>query len=151
VKRRRRPSVWSVLFWAACSSYSRQTSELASTKEALSVARTAQQHLEQRVADLTASVASKEDKLAVYEGRSTSGSAADANLTREQQLEIELAELRGSLRTAQLEATQAKAHVEQYRAISQSNEDALASLTATSDEYKAQTDAALASKEVRSH
>jgi nucleoprotein TPR len=126
-----------------------QTAELASTKESLAVAKTAQQHLEQRVVDLTAAVASKEEKLAVYEGRSTGGSSADTTLSREQQLEIELAELRGSLRAAQIEANQAKAHVDQYKAISQSNEDALASLTTTADEYRSQTEASIAAKEVR--
>lgn len=55
---------------------------------------------------------------------------------------------RAQLRTAQLEVEQSKKHVEQFKSISQSNEDALASLNSTYDEYKSITDAKLAQNAV---
>ena len=59
------------------------------------MARNTQTHLQQRFYDLSATIAAKEEKLAVYEGRSGAARGVpDSSLTREQQLEIELAELR---------------------------------------------------------
>ena len=55
---------------------------------------------------------------------------------------------RGALRTAQLEGKIAAEHVEQFKAISLANEDALASLNDTYDQYKAQVEAELQAKEV---
>jgi hypothetical protein len=63
-------------------------------REQLAVAKTSAEHLEKRVDDLSRHLAAKEEKLAVYEGRTSTAGAADSDLSREQQLEIELAELR---------------------------------------------------------
>lgn len=126
------------------------SSDLASTHEALAVAKTSQEHLQARADDLAKQVDAKEEKLAVYEKRTTSSGATSAGqtLSREQQLEIELADLRGELRTAQVEIEQANAHVEQYKAIAQANEEALAQLQSTYDEYKLSTDSSIAAKDV---
>lgn len=56
-------------------------------------AKTTAEHLQIRVDDITRNLQAREEKLAVYEGRSTS-SEIDSSLTREQQLEAEVAELR---------------------------------------------------------
>lgn len=57
------------------------------------VAKTSQEHLEQRVSDLLLQITSKEEKLAIYEGR-TSTNGVDVSQTREQQLEVIVADLR---------------------------------------------------------
>lgn len=76
-----------------------QIEELGKTREALVGAETSMKHLEERVQELTRQLRGNEEKLAVYERRSATGSAAgprptDESLTREQQLEAEVAELR---------------------------------------------------------
>lgn len=135
--------------------------ELATAREHLAVAKTSVEHLTARSEDLSKQLDAKEEKLAVYERRSGSsvngaggGAAAAAGgqqtgntlLSREQQLEVELADVRGELRSAQVEAEQARSHVEQFKSIAQANEEALAQLQATYDQYKAETDSSLAEK-----
>jgi nucleoprotein TPR len=71
------------------------TSDYSSTRESLLVAQNSQEHLQQRVTDLVEQISSKEEKLAIYEGRtSTSGASADSNMTLEQQLQVEVIGLR---------------------------------------------------------
>lgn len=74
--------------------YLTQTTEHQETREALIVATTSQEHLQQRVSDLVLQVTAREEKLNVYEGRRTSNGETDPSRSREEQLEISLAELR---------------------------------------------------------
>ncbi|KAK4051609.1 Protein mlp1 [Microbotryomycetes sp. JL201] len=119
------------------------TAEHAETRESLVGARTAQEHLQQRVADLLLQITAKEEKLAIYEGRSgdTTGQTA------EQQLEVTVADLRTELRSVKSELERATANVEQYKSIAEAEGSALTELTATYDEYKSTTDASIAEKE----
>lgn len=76
-----------------------QIEELGKTREALVGAETSRKHLDERAQELTRQLQGNEERLAVYERRSTTGSTAgprsmDESLTREQQLEAEVAELR---------------------------------------------------------
>ena len=76
-----------------------QIEELGKTREALVGAETSRKHLDERVQELTRQLQGNEERLAVYERRSATGStagprSADESLTREQQLEAEVAELR---------------------------------------------------------
>ena len=119
--------------------------------------------------ELTRQLRGNEEKLAVYERRSTSGRIAteypDSGLSQEQQLETEVAELRyvltllwpvgqlipcirSSLKVAEVDLATARSHVEQFKEISQANEQALANLNATYDEYRASTEAQIARLEV---
>lgn len=71
---------------------------MAKTREALVGAETSKKHLEDRVADLAKQLQGNEEKLAVYERRSSTvnstATSIDQDLSREQQLESEVAELR---------------------------------------------------------
>ncbi|KAK7048611.1 protein MLP1 [Favolaschia claudopus] len=119
--------------------------ELSKTRESLVGAETSKLHLEQRVEELSRRLQGNDEKLAVYERRS-SGTIAqpmDQDLTREQQLETEVAELRSALKVAELDLATARSHVEQFREISEANEAALKSLDGTYDEYKTSTEAQL--------
>lgn len=49
---------------------------------------------------------------------------------------------------AEVDLATARSHVQQFQEISQANEEALASLNATHDEYKAATEAQIARHEV---
>lgn len=121
--------------------------------------------------DLARQLQGNAEKLAVYERRTTGGSAAapmpDPDMPREQQLEQEVADLRcvscyytrshvfiyHPLRSAQLKVSQvdlaaARNHMQQFQEISQANEAALSALNITHDEYKADAEGRLARHEV---
>lgn len=129
------------------------TGDLANAREQLAIATTNVDHLTRRAEDLKKQVDSKEEKLSVYERRSGVSSSqsqtagASLNLNGEQQLQIEVAELRGELRGAQVEAEQNKAHAEQFKAIAQASEEALNHLQSTYDEYKSNTESSVAQKD----
>ncbi|KAI0953616.1 hypothetical protein AcW1_007790 [Taiwanofungus camphoratus] len=124
---------------------------LAKTRESLVGAETSKRHLEERVEHLTRQLQGNEEKLAVYERRATGVNGitphTDENMTREQQLEGEVAELRSALKVAEVDLTAARGHVQQFQEISQANEIALATLNVTHDEYKTSTEAELARHE----
>ena len=73
-----------------------QTEELGKTRESLVGAETSKKHLESRVEDLTKYFESNKEKLAVYErrGSATVSGGEQSDLSKEQQLEAEVAELR---------------------------------------------------------
>ena len=72
--------------------------ELSKTREGLIGAETSKKHLEERIADLNKQMQGNEEKLAVYERRpgTVNGTSrnVDNDISREQQLEAEVAELR---------------------------------------------------------
>ncbi|KAM5539450.1 hypothetical protein V8D89_006902 [Ganoderma adspersum] len=123
------------------------TQELGKTRESLVAAETSKTHLEERVEQLTRQLQGNEEKLAVYERRASGvngiTSRQDEDLSREQQLEAEVAELRSALKVAEVDLATARSHVQQFQDISQANEAALANLNATHDEYKTATEAEL--------
>ena len=75
-----------------------QTQELSKTREQLVAAETSKKHLEERVEQLSRQLQGNEEKLAVYERRASGvdsvATRIDEDLSREQQLESEVAELR---------------------------------------------------------
>ncbi|KAG5646523.1 hypothetical protein DXG03_003290 [Asterophora parasitica] len=124
--------------------------EFSNTRAALVGAETSKKHLGERVEDLTRLLHGNEEKLAVYERRSSAvGGVAqsDPDLSREQQLEVEVAELRSALKVAEVDLATARSHVQQFQEISQANEEALSNLNATYDEYKLSTEAQIARHE----
>ncbi|KAJ3867488.1 hypothetical protein EV359DRAFT_34396 [Lentinula novae-zelandiae] len=126
----------------------KSTQELSKTREALAIAETSKVHLEERVGDLTKYMKGNEEKLAVYERHGGAYSSMEqSDLTREQQLESEVAGLRSALKIAEFELTQAKGHVQQFQSISEANETALTEFQSTHEEYIASTDAQIAKSE----
>ncbi|EPQ51089.1 hypothetical protein GLOTRDRAFT_66309 [Gloeophyllum trabeum ATCC 11539] len=125
--------------------------DLSKTRESLVGAETSNKHFQERLDDLTRQLQGNEEKLAVYERRSSAVNGiahhADENLSREQQLEAEVAELRSALKVAEVDLANARSHVQQFQEISQANENALASLSATHDEFKASSEAEIAKLE----
>jgi nucleoprotein TPR len=137
----------------------------------LVAAETSKKHLEQRVEELYKQLQGNEEKLAVYERRTTTASGSiqspDHALSREQQLEAEVAELRfvlfnfffihtkltdaarSALKVTEVDLTTARSHVQQFQEISQASEAALANLNATFDQYKESTEAQFARHEVK--
>lgn len=129
-----------------------QNEDYAKTRETLVAAETSKKHLEDQVEQLNRQLRGNEEKLAVYERRAPGApitpSSANESLNREQQLEVEVADLRSALKIAEVDLATARSHVQQFQDISQANEAALATLTATYDEYKASTETQLTQREV---
>ena len=124
------------------------TAEVATAKEQHAAAAASVSHLQSKVADLQKQLTGSQEKLAVFERHSTAATGDANGANREQELEIAIAELRSELRNAQVEVEQAKGHVEQYKAIAQANEDSLAQIQTTYNQYKLETDTAVAQKDV---
>ncbi|KAF9483517.1 hypothetical protein BDN70DRAFT_873831 [Pholiota conissans] len=127
--------------------------EFSKTRELLVEAQTSKKHLEDKVEDLTRQLKGNEEKLAVYErrpGATSTIQTMDQDVSREQQLETEVAELRSALKVTQVDLAAARSHRDQYQEISHANEAALATLNSTFDEYKASTEAQLAHHESQS-
>ena len=83
---------------SSCLLIGSQTQELSKTREQLVAAETSKKHLEERVEQLSRQLQGNEEKLAVYERRASGidsvATRIDEDLSREQQLESEVAELR---------------------------------------------------------
>ncbi|KAK0441608.1 hypothetical protein EV421DRAFT_2082889 [Armillaria borealis] len=119
------------------------TEDLSKTREALVGAETSKKHLEDRIEDLTRQVHGSEEKLAVYERRSGTLSASRGNqdMSKEQQLEAEVAELRAELKVAKVDLQAAREQRQQFESISQAAEAALESLQSTHEQYTTSTEA----------
>ncbi|KAK0440023.1 uncharacterized protein EV420DRAFT_1279341 [Desarmillaria tabescens] len=117
--------------------------ELSKTREALVGAETSKKHLEDRIEDLTRQVQGSEEKLAVYERRSgTLGvPRSGQDMSKEQQLEAEVAELRAELKIAKVDLQAAREQCQQFESISQAAEAALESLQSTHEQYRTTTEA----------
>ena len=122
---------------------------MAKTRESLIGAETSKKHLEDRVEDLIRQIKGNEEKISVYERRTTApGTTTDTGASTELNLESEVAELKSSLKRTQLELKSAREHVEQFKQISQTSETALADLNATMTEAEARHTAQVARFEV---
>ncbi|KAH9974884.1 hypothetical protein BGW80DRAFT_1444514 [Lactifluus volemus] len=125
-----------------------QARDLTEVRMSLAKAETSKTHLEQRVEELSRKSQGDGERLAVYERRSSVANgvahhAAAEGGSREDQLEVEVADLRASLKVAEVDLATARSHIQQFKEISQANEEALASLNTTYDEYKSSTEAQL--------
>lgn len=136
---------------------------LSSAREELVAIKTTRDHLQTRVDELTVEHRSAEERLQVLQSKKSSVSAAapaemseapqqDAqggDLTREQELGIQVSELKRDLELARGELEQAKERVEDYKEISQTTEERLQSVTDTNEEYREETERVLEEKDTR--
>ncbi|KAI9725925.1 MAG: hypothetical protein M1828_002252 [Chrysothrix sp. TS-e1954] len=120
---------------------------LGQTKEDLAAAKTNRDQLQARVDELKIELRSAQEHAQALQPRptprpETSNSSSDAQhaddngLSREQELEIEISDVKRDLDLAKAEFESAKSQVEQYQAISQSAEEELQSLNGSYDEYR---------------
>ena len=105
------------------------------SREALIAAKTSLEHTTSKVDDLTKQIKSLEEQLAIYQPKAA-GADASSPGTREEQLQAQLVHLRAELARHQAEAESSREHLAQFQAISQTNEDRLAEMTATFEELK---------------
>lgn len=138
-------------------------SSLGATREELAAAKTARDHLSTRIEELTIQLRSAEERLIVLQSTSAShaqssqptdsnknsSNGEQSSATKEQQLEVQVSELKRDLDLARAELDNVNDQVEQYKAISQSSEEELVSLNQTHDLYRQETDKFLEAKDSR--
>ncbi|KAG0230395.1 hypothetical protein BGX31_005854 [Mortierella sp. GBA43] len=109
------------------------------SREAHIAAKTSLEHTLSKVEDLTKQIKSLEEQLAIYQPKAT-GADSTSTATREEQLQAQLVQLHAELARHQSEAATNREHLAQFQAISQTNEDRLAEMTATFEELKKEHD-----------
>lgn len=132
---------------------------LGNTREELVEAKTQRDHLQARVDEMKIELQNAEERAQALQPRPTpranSGNEAGESatngdgLSREQELAIEISDLKRDLELARGEVETAKAHVEQYKAISQASEEELQSLNETNDQYREEMDQIFAEKDAK--
>ncbi|KAJ5086976.1 hypothetical protein NUU61_008283 [Penicillium alfredii] len=125
---------------------------LGSVREEMVATKTSRDHLQSRVDELIVELKSAEERLQVLQSRpSVSAAPAEtpvvaqeagegSGLTREQELSMEVSELKRDLELAKGELEHAKELSEEYQAISQGSEERLQSATETQEQYREETD-----------
>jgi nucleoprotein TPR len=132
---------------------------LGAVREELVATKTTRDHLQSRVDELTVELKSAEERLQVVQSRpgisagpaersTLTEEATDASgLTREQELLIEISELKRDFDLAKGELAHAKEQVEEYRAISQSTEERMEAEADTHAQYREETDRLIEEKD----
>ncbi|KAJ5949411.1 hypothetical protein N7454_000995 [Penicillium verhagenii] len=133
---------------------------LGSIREEQVAIKTTRDHLQSRVDELTVELKSAEERIQVIQSRpSISAASADApdaaqesgedaiGLTREQELAIEVSELKRDLDLAKAELAHAKEQAEEYMNISQSTEERMEAEAETNAMYREETDRLIADKD----
>ncbi|KAH2310042.1 hypothetical protein KXW60_001675 [Aspergillus fumigatus] len=132
---------------------------LSSVREELVATKTTRDHLQTRVDELTVELRSAEERLKVVQSRPSIAAAPaeaaaaaeegvpDTGLTREQELGIQVSELKRDLELAKSELEHAKEQVEVYKTISQETEERLQSVTETQEQYREETERLVEEKE----
>ena len=115
---------------------------LSKTREESIAAKTARDHLQGRVDELTIELRSAEERLHLMQSRDSikTGIPQEANdesdANRDQELSIEIAEMRRDLELKDNELNRLKEQVETYKEISQSSEERLQELSESNDQYR---------------
>ncbi|KAL8723063.1 MAG: hypothetical protein Q9225_000534, partial [Loekoesia sp. 1 TL-2023] len=136
---------------------------LGSVREELAAAKTARDHLQARVDELTIELRSAEERVKLLQSvplsrpiHDAEGQTQDVNndeeqgsSSRERELAVEVSELKRDIDLAQAELENARGQVEQYKSISQSSEEELQSLNETQDLYRQDMDKILEEKNVK--
>ncbi|KAL8742872.1 MAG: hypothetical protein Q9190_004717 [Brigantiaea leucoxantha] len=128
-------------------------SGLSLAREGLVAAKTTKDHLQIRVDELTIELRSAEERVQVLQPppapqTADSGDAealndGNAALTKEQDLAVQVSELKRDLELTKAELENARNQVEQYKAISQSSEEELQSLNEAQELYRQEMDSTI--------
>ena len=131
---------------------------LSSVREELVATKTTKDHLQSRVDELTVELKSAEERLQVLQSRpSISAAPAETDmvsqqvpkgdLSREQELAIEVSELKRDLDLTKSELARANERAEEYQSISQSTEEQMVSEAETHAQYREETDRLIEEKD----
>lgn len=114
---------------------------MATTRESLIAAKTSQDHLQARVNELSIELKTAEEKLQVYQPKANAPPAPPEDededmAVREQELQVEVAELNRTLEFTREELESVRTQVEQYKEIAQGSEEELQSMNEAHDAYR---------------
>jgi nucleoprotein TPR len=139
-------------------------STLSQAREELVAAKTTRDHLQARVDELSIELKSAEERFELLQPRPTPRTGTngqtvappgealpEGELTREQELAIEVSELKRDLDLSKSELENTRSQMEQYKSISQSSEEELQSLNATQDQYREEMDLIIEEKDAKIH
>ncbi|KAI0999843.1 hypothetical protein K3495_g8355 [Podosphaera aphanis] len=119
-------------------------SNLSLVREELIAAKTSRDHLQSRVNELTIELKSAEERVKLLQPKPTqriaNGDVLQDNLVREQDLSIEVSELKRDLDLAKSELESTRVQMEQYKSIAQCTEEEMQSLNNTSDQFREEMD-----------
>jgi nucleoprotein TPR len=117
-------------------------------------AKTTRDHLQARVDEMTIELRSAEERLQVLQvkpvadsGTDDAAGAAEDSLTREQELSVEVSELKRDLELKTTELERVNEQVETYKSISQASEERLQELIDTNDQYREEMERLMEEKE----
>lgn len=118
---------------------------LSSLREELSAANTTRDHLQARVDEMAIDLRSAEERVAVLSqpAAEEEPSSESSPLSREQELAVEVSELKRDLDQKKSELARVVEQVEVYKSIAQQAEDRLQELTETNDQYHEETERSL--------
>ncbi len=126
---------------------------LSSVREESIQAKTTRDHLQARIDEMTIELRSAEERLEVLQakpgadaGKGDAAQGEEDSLTREQELSVEVSELRRDLELKNNELDRLNEQVETYKSISQASEERLQELTDTNDRYRQETEQAIEEK-----
>lgn len=119
-------------------------SSLSHAREELIAVKTSRDHLQTRVQELTIELKSSEERVKFLQPRpiqrTNNNECEDSDLTREQELLIEVSELKRDLDLAKSELENARYQMEKFKSIAQTTEEEIESLNSTSDQFREEMD-----------
>lgn len=124
-------------------------SSLGLLREELVAVKTTRDHLQKRVDDMTVELRNVEERARLLQSSSgprqdsTQTAEEDSDPSKEQELGLEISELKRDLELSRKDLESAQVQVEQYKAISQSSEEQLQSINETHDLYRQEMDKAI--------
>lgn len=127
---------------------------LSNVKEELIAAKTTRDQLQSRVEEMKIDLRAAEDRTQVLQPRPTPRTATttvpenvESDLSREQQLAMEIVEIKRELELSKADLENVRQQVEQYRTISQSAEEELSSINESHDQYREDAEKIIAEKD----
>lgn len=122
-----------------------------SIREELAASKTTKDHLQARVEEMTVELRSAEERLQVLQAKPASGEAqaqsGEDSITHEQELAVEISELKRDLELKTAELERANEQIEDYKGISQASEERLQELAEGSEQYEQESGRLLAQRD----
>lgn len=122
-----------------------------SIREELAAIKTTKDHLQARVEEMTVELRSAEERLQVLQSKPSAGgpqsNGEENSVTREQELAVEVSELKRDLELKTSELERANEQIEDYKGISQASEERLQELAESSEQYEQESGRLLAERD----
>ncbi|RKF59522.1 Protein MLP1-like protein [Erysiphe neolycopersici] len=128
-------------------------SSLSHSREELIAVKTSRDHLQTRIEELTIELKSSEERVQLLQPRPTqrtnNNDHEDNDIAREQELLMEVSELKRDLDLAKSELENSKYQMEQFKSIAQSTEEEIESLNTTTDQFRDEMDRVIQEKDAK--